>query len=57
MNGIMPTNIKTNDVVMDSNELWITHYVDYTKKYGMGYLLCNGNIGIYFNDATKVKNF
>ena len=32
----------------------IIKYVDYTKKYGMGYILSNGCTGIYFNDSTKI---
>jgi len=32
----------------------IIKYVDYTKKYGLGYILSNGCTGIYFNDSTKI---
>jgi len=28
--------------------------VDYSAKYGLGYLLSNGVVGVYFNDSTKV---
>ena len=34
--------------------LWISTWVDYTTKYGLGYLLSNGAIGVYFNDSTKI---
>ena len=34
--------------------LWIVQWVDYTTKYGMGYLLNTGQAGVYFNDATKI---
>lgn len=43
--------------ISSSPTSWITHYVDYTRKYGLGYLMCDGSIGIYFNDATKVPLF
>lgn len=33
--------------------LWVAKYVDYTSKYGMGYILSNGSAGVYFNDSTK----
>lgn len=33
---------------------WVTVWLDYTSKYGLGYMLSNGNVGIYFNDSTKV---
>jgi len=32
---------------------WVTRYVDYTSKYGLGFLLNDGSAGVYFNDATK----
>ena len=34
-------------------EIWVTRYVDYTSKYGLGFLLNNGCSGVYFNDSTK----
>lgn len=33
--------------------LWVSQWVDYTSKYGMGYMLSNGSSGVYFNDSTK----
>lgn len=35
-------------------ELWVTKWVDYSSKYGVGYMLSNGSIGVYFNDSTKI---
>ena len=35
-------------------EVYVVKWVDYTSKYGLGYLLNNGNIGVYFNDCTKI---
>jgi len=32
---------------------WVTRYVDYTSKYGLGFLLNDGSAGVYFNDSTK----
>ena len=32
----------------------ITTYTDFTSKYGMAYLLNNGNVGVHFNDSTKM---
>lgn len=43
--------------------VWISKWVDYTDKYGMGYQLCDNSIGVFFNDATHLilladgKNF
>lgn len=36
------------------NNLWVTQYVDYSAKYGLGYLLSNGTSGVIFNDTTKI---
>jgi len=35
-------------------ELWVTRWVDYSSKYGVGYILSDGSIGVYFNDSTKI---
>jgi len=35
-------------------ELWVTKWVDYSTKYGVGYILSDNSIGVYFNDSTKV---
>jgi polo-like kinase 1 len=32
----------------------VAQYVDYTSKYGLGYLLSNGSSGVIFNDGTKI---
>lgn len=33
---------------------WISRWVDYTDKYGIGYQLCDSSIGILFNDVTRI---
>lgn len=33
---------------------WVTRYVDYTSKYGLGFLLNDGCSGVFFNDSTKI---
>ena len=32
----------------------MTKWVDYSSKYGLGYLLSNGCTGVFFNDSTKI---
>ena len=34
--------------------VWVCKWVDYSKKYGLGYTLSNGCCGVFFNDATKM---
>lgn len=29
-------------------------WVDYSSKYGLGYLLSNKATGVFFNDSTKI---
>lgn len=38
----------------DVFEIYIRKWLDYSNKYGVGYLLTNGDIGVYFNDASKM---
>ena len=35
-------------------KVWVVRYVDYTSKYGLGFLLNTGSAGVYFNDSTKI---
>lgn len=32
---------------------WVSRYVDYTSKYGLGFMFNDGSSGVYFNDSTK----
>jgi polo-like kinase 1 len=34
--------------------IWVKKWIDYSSKYGLGYLLSNGSAGVYFNDSTKI---
>jgi polo-like kinase 1 len=36
------------------NEVWVKKWVDYSSKYGLGYLLSNGFTGVFFNDSSKI---
>ena len=33
---------------------WVSKWVDYTEKYGLGYQLCDNSIGVLFNDLTRI---
>ena len=46
-----------NEVAQDPASLpvfWISKWVDYTDKYGLGYQLCDNSIGVHFNDMTRM---
>eukprot|EP01113_Clastostelium_recurvatum_P039413 TRINITY_DN6009_c0_g3_i1.p1 TRINITY_DN6009_c0_g3~~TRINITY_DN6009_c0_g3_i1.p1 ORF type:complete len:762 (+),score=178.64 TRINITY_DN6009_c0_g3_i1:275-2560(+) len=34
--------------------IYVTKWLDYSSRYGLGYLLSNGVIGAHFNDSTKI---
>ena len=33
---------------------WISKWVDYTDKYGIGYQLCDNSFGVVFNDLSRM---
>lgn len=35
-------------------DVWVTHWVDYSKKYGIGYMLSNYCVGAIYNDDTNL---
>jgi len=43
-------------VIIDETQpqISIKLYGDYSSKYGLGYILTNLSIGVYFNDGTKM---
>mmetsp|Transcript_5749 Transcript_5749/g.4936 ORF Transcript_5749/g.4936 Transcript_5749/m.4936 type:complete len:174 (-) Transcript_5749:1115-1636(-) len=36
------------------SEIHVKKWVDYSTKYGLGYILSNGASGVFFNDSTKI---
>ena len=34
--------------------VWVVQWLDYTSKYGMGYLLSSGACGVLFNDRSRL---
>lgn len=36
------------------HDIYVKKWVDYSSKYGLGYLLSNGSSGVFFNDCTKI---
>jgi len=58
LSGPDPLSSRTSHNVVQTmlarQDLWVTKWVDYSSKYGVGYMLSDGSIGVYFNDSTKV---
>lgn len=40
--------------VENGPSLWVKKWVDYSSKYGLGYMLSNGCAGVFFNDSSKI---
>lgn len=38
---------------LPEEKVFIVSWVDYCNKYGMGYALTDGSVGVYFNDSTS----
>lgn len=34
--------------------LWVSKWVDYSDKYGLGYHLCDNSVGVLYNDSTRM---
>ena len=43
-----------NKIIGNSSNVHDIKWVDYSSKYGFGYLLNNGHVGVYFNDSTII---
>ena len=42
----------SDDVDLPEERVFIASWVDYCNKYGMGYALTDGSVGVHFNDST-----
>ena len=58
---IQPTSALTidHDLLATKSELQprtelVIKFVDFSSKYGLGYMLSNGSYGVLFNDSTKI---
>lgn len=47
-------DLNGGEAVDKGPDIWVMKWVDYSTKYGLGYLLSNGATGVFFNDSTKV---
>lgn len=58
INSREETNIKSElngkNIKSGTPDIWVKKWVDYSSKYGMGYLLNNGSTGVFFNDSSKI---
>ena len=47
-------NNKLRDSLNQISTVFVKKWVDYSSKYGLGYLLSDGTTGVYFNDSSKI---
>ncbi|KAI0039012.1 Pkinase-domain-containing protein [Auriscalpium vulgare] len=43
-----------DDEHLPEEKVFIVSWVDYCNKYGMGYALTDGSVGVHFNDSTSI---
>ena len=36
------------------SEIYVSKWIDYSSKYGLGYVLSDKAAGVFFNDSTKI---
>ncbi len=51
------TNFNKNQIrqsLAQTSATFVKKWVDYSAKYGLGYLLSDGTTGICFNDSSKM---
>jgi len=51
LNVNVPPQVDPN---LKGPDTWVKKWVDYSSKYGLGYLLSNGFSGVFFNDSSKI---
>ena len=47
-------NVNQNKDNIKIPDIWVKKWLDYSSKYGLGYLLSNGHLGVFFNDSSKI---
>lgn len=53
----LPERSLTDDEIKapaDVPVYWVSKWVDYSEKYGLAYMLCDGSCGVAFSDRTKL---
>ena len=45
---------ESNEEIIAKLGIYVTKWIDYSTKYGLGYMLSDGTSGVAFNDHTKL---
>jgi polo-like kinase 1 len=54
LNTNKPINLNDVQKAMYESETFVSKWVDYSKKYGLGYILSDGTSGAVFNDDSRL---
>jgi polo-like kinase 1 len=61
LSAVVAANLHQRPINIDEAEdpaavpiYWISKWVDYSDKYGLGYQLCDNSVGVLFNDSTRL---
>lgn len=52
--GEKPPRPLTDQTGVNGPDVWLRKWVDYSSRYGLGYELNTGAVGVFFNDASKL---
>jgi polo-like kinase 1 len=52
-NKVSQTTARVKKDGTEAAEIWVKKWMDYSTKYGLGYLLNNGSIGVLYNDSSR----
>jgi cell cycle serine/threonine-protein kinase CDC5/MSD2 len=47
-------DLHQGNLPIPDEKVFIVSWVDYCNKYGMGYALTDGSVGVHFNDSTTL---
>ena len=53
-NNTQKENSEQKKISFNFYDVRVIKYVDYSSKYGLGYVLSNGHVGTRFNDSTMI---
>ncbi len=42
------------EIEANKDNIFVKKWVDYSSKYGLGYILSNGSTGVFYNDRSKI---
>eukprot|EP01125_Pyxidicula_operculata_P014993 TRINITY_DN5067_c0_g1_i1.p1 TRINITY_DN5067_c0_g1~~TRINITY_DN5067_c0_g1_i1.p1 ORF type:complete len:551 (-),score=71.04 TRINITY_DN5067_c0_g1_i1:806-2458(-) len=44
-----------SNILLDEIPTWVSKWVDYSQRYGLGYVMRDGTLGVVFNDRSNIS--